>query len=367
MDRYASRLSQYLRAEQTEFAVQTSAPISQLSSEVSRDERGNKTWTAQPRSGFVRETQRYIMRYLTYPRKVGRIESDLAHILDHSYGHILQRLSSRPVVMSVHDLVPVKTVGAKTSGITAGIRNHFLGRALRGIREADAWIVFTEYVKRELAEWLGDDKNIYVIPHGVDEIFFREDPSVREETRDRWGIPQDAFVVLHVGSGIERKNLPTVFAAVGGLRRDGLDAWLLQAGATLTKDQIKTVKSLGLDEHAVFLGQIEEKVLRSAYKASDVFCFPSQYEGFGLPVLEAMASGLPVVSSGAGGLSEVQGDAGVIVRSNDSEPYRAELHRIASDSAHRTQKANQGVERAHQFTWSRAARSTADVYRKMLA
>ncbi|MEE8251634.1 MAG: glycosyltransferase family 1 protein, partial [Gemmatimonadales bacterium] len=228
-------------------------------------------------------------------------------------------------------------------------------------------IVFTEYVKRELAEWLGDDKNIYVIPHGVDDIFFHEDPTAKLESRDRWSIPHDAFVVLHVGSGIERKNLPTVFATVRGLRRDGLDAWLLQAGATLTKDQIKTANSLGLDEHSVFLGQVEEKVLRSAYKASDVFCFPSQYEGFGLPVLEAMASGLPVVSSGAGGLSEVQGDAGVIVRSNDSEPYRAELHRIASDSAHRTQKARQGVERAHQFTWSRAARSTADVYRKMLA
>ncbi len=367
MDRYASRLSQYLRAEQTEFDVQTSAPISQLINEASRDERGNKTWTAQPRSGLVQETQRYIMRYFTYPRRVGRIESDLAHILDHSYGHILQRLSGRPVIMSVHDLVPVKTVGARTSGITAAIRNRFLWRTLRGIREADAWIVSTEYVKRELAEWLGDDKNIYVVPYGVDDIFFHEDPTAKLEIRDWWSIPRDAFVVLHIGSGIERKNLPTVFATVRGLRRDGLDAWLLQAGATLTKDQIKTANSLGLDEHSVFLGQVEEKVLRSAYKASDVFCFPSQYEGFGLPVLEAMASGLPVVSSGAGGLSEVQGDAGVIVRSNDSAPYRAELHRIASDSAHRTQKADQGVERAHQFTWSGAARSTADVYRKMLA
>ena len=123
----------------------------------------------------------------------------------------------------------------------------------------------------------------------------------------------------------------------------------------------------GLDQCAVFLGSMPERELHHAYRAADVLCFPSSYEGFGLPVLEAMAAGVPVVSSGAGGLRDVHGDTGIIVPSENPDLFSVELERIALNPALRKELAEKGVVRASQFTWSRAAARTADVYRSLIS
>ena len=114
-------------------------------------------------------------------------------------------------------------------------------------------------------------------------------------------------------------------------------------------------------------GSTDESELRAAYRAADVLLFPSHYEGFGLPVLESMASELPVVNSGAGGLTELSGDAAVIVGGREVEPYVEALARIADDEAWRNELVQRGIERAKQFRWSETARKTADVYRRLVA
>jgi glycosyltransferase involved in cell wall biosynthesis len=217
-----------------------------------------------------------------------------------------------------------------------------------------------------LAKWLGHDEAIHVIPFGVDDAFFDtpdEDPA---DTRRRWKIPPDAFVVLHVGSVGPRKNLPVVIAAVDALRRSGVDAWLLQVGGTLTSKQEADLQQRGLARHVARVGEVEEPELRKAYRASDVLLFPSHYEGFGFPVLEAMASGLPVVTSGAGGLAEVAGDAAVVVGGRELEPYIGALKRLERTDHWREKLKCKGLERARRYRWVETARKTAEVYRQLV-
>lgn len=248
------------------------------------------------------------------------------------------------------------------------LRVKLLQRVLAGLRSADCWIVPSEWLRGELERWLGaEDGRIRVIHFGVDDAFFQPPASSRAETRRRLGIPDSAFVVLHVGSVGPRKNVPALMAAVQGLRSMGLDAWLLQVGGRFTREQEKELAVYGIAACTRQMPEAREADLRAAYRAADVLLFPSHYEGFGYPVLEAMASGLPVVTSGAGGLAEVAGDAAVVVGGREAAPYAVAVRRVAENLAWREQLVRRGLERARRFRWVETARRTAEVYRSLLS
>jgi glycosyltransferase involved in cell wall biosynthesis len=162
---------------------------------------------------------------------------------------------------------------------------------------------------------------------------------------------------------VPRKNIPAVIAAVAGLRAQRLDAWLLQLGGRFTPEQRRDLAAAGLEPFTRFVPEAPERELRAGYRAADVLLFPSHYEGFGFPVLEAMACGTPVVTSGAGGLAEVAGDAAVVVGGRESGPYVEALRQIATRADWRERLVSRGLERARRFTWHDAARRTAEVYR----
>ncbi|HMA40260.1 MAG TPA: glycosyltransferase, partial [Gemmatimonadales bacterium] len=193
---------------------------------------------------------------------------------------------------------------------------------------------------------------------------FREAPGGRERGRRDWRIPEEAFVVLHVGSTVDRKNVPLVIQTVARLRMEvGVDVHLLQVGGRLTADQEQLVDRLGLRRVLRSVPGADESTLRRAYSAADVLLFPSLYEGFGFPVLEAFATGLPVVTSGAGGLREVAGDAAVIVEGRDPAAYVQALVELSEDQDRREALIALGMARAEEFTWRRTAERTAEVYR----
>src|SRR3989442_11959639 len=226
---------------------------------------------------------------------------DLVHILDHAYAHMLTSARRRPVIVTVHDLMPVIVLRSPTDGWRQGVRNRFLRATMKALRLADAYIVGNEWLKRELATWLGDDRKIHVVPFGVDRAFFNESPGARARGRNEWRIPDDAFVMLHVGSTVERKNVPLVLQTLARLRAQegGGDAYLLQVGGRFTGDQEQLIERLGLRPWVRSASAADETTLRRAYRSADVLLFPSIYEGIGFPVLAAFASGLPVVTSGA--------------------------------------------------------------------
>ncbi|UCF41214.1 MAG: glycosyltransferase family 4 protein [Gemmatimonadota bacterium] len=362
MDRYASRLAAGLERHEPELEVSIAGKIASLTVDAAD---GGAATHRLPPSG-VGGVRRYLARYWTYPRRVRRLPGDVMHVLDHSYGHVLLRSRDRPAVVTVHDLLPLITVRRGARSFREWLRNWLLERVLEGVRRADAWIVGTEWLEGELGTWLERRTGIHVVPFGVDDAFFEAPAESRDATRVRWGLPENAFVVLHVGSVGERKNIPTVIAAVAGLRSAGVDAWLLQVGGTFTGAQRAELAQRGIQGYVRAVGEAAEPDLRAAYRASDLLLFPSKYEGFGFPVLEAMASGVPAVCSGAGGLSEVAGDAAVVVGGRETKPYVNALRRLAEDRGWREELVARGRERAARYRWAETARQTAEVYRSLV-
>lgn len=378
MDRYAHRLHDWLESSRPDLEVRLAAHIGDLTRERRDGRRASgpvlRFWTQPldpsrvvlpaPLSG----PHRYVARYMFYPFRLRREARavDLVHILDHAYAHLLPAVKPRKVVVTVHDLMPVIVLRSPTDGWRESVRNRFLRKSLKALRQADAYIVGTEWLRGELASWLGDDRRIRVVPFGVDRSFFTESLNARVAGRGAWRIPEDAFVVLHVGSTVERKNVPLVLQTVARLRQEGEDAYLLQVGGRLTTEQEHLADRLELRRYVRSVPAVDESTLRRAYRAADVLLFPSLYEGFGLPVLEAFASGLPVVTSGAGGLREVGGDGVRVVESRDPSAYVDALRDLAADPAAREALIEEGHRRAREFTWQRTAERTAEVYRELL-
>jgi glycosyltransferase involved in cell wall biosynthesis len=385
MDRYAHRLHDWLESSDFGFRVQLAAHVGALTRDsagrrgAAGEKRSNRRkafvrWWTQPVDpsrvvlpGPLHGPQAYAARYYFYPWRVKREakRADVVHVLDHSYAHMIEKAGRRPVVVTVHDLMPVVVLRSPTDGWREGVRNRFLRQALKALRQADAYIVGTEWLKHELATWLGDERNIHVVPFGVDRAFFVESAAggARERTRRDWRIPDDAFVVLHVGSTVDRKNVPLVIQTVARLRQQ-TDAYLLQVGGRFTAEQEQLIDRLDLRRFVRSLSSADDTTLRRAYRVADVLLFPSLYEGFGFPVLEAFASGLPVVTSGAGGLKEVAGDAALVVEGRDPAAYVHALERL-DDTDEREELIQKGWERARQFTWQRTAAMTAEIYKPL--
>ena len=391
MDRYAHRLHDWLESGEFGFQVRLAAHIGALTRDSvgrrasaagdKRKERSDRRkafvrWWSQPVDpsrvvlpGPLHGPQQWAARYYFYPWRVKREakRADLVHVLDHSYAHMIEKAGRCPVVVTVHDLMPVVVLRNPTEnwreGWREGVRTRFLRQALKALRQADAYIVGTEWLKQELATWLGNDKNIHVVPFGVDRAFSGESTVARERSRRDWRIPDDAFVVLHVGSTVDRKNVPLVIHTVARLRQQ-TDAYLLQVGGRFTPEQEQLIDRLDLRGAVRSIASADETALRRAYRAADVLLFPSLYEGFGFPVLEAFASGLPVVTSGAGGLKEVAGGAAVVVEGRDPGDYVHALEKL-DDPDEREDLIEKGWARARQFTWQKTAALTAEVYKPL--
>src|SRR5437016_317096 len=386
MDKYAHRLHDWLESSEFGFHVRLAAHLGALTRDSvgdrapTRKRRNSREafvrWWTQPVDpsrlvlpGPLHGPQQWAARYYFYPWRVKREakRADLVHVLDHSYAHMIERAGRCPVVVTVHDLMPVVVLRSPTEtwreGWREGVRTRFLRQALKALRQADAYIVGTHWLKQELATWLGNDKNIFVVPFGVDRAFYGESTVARERGRRDWRIPEDAFVVLHVGSTVDRKNVPLVIQTLARLRQQ-TDAYLLQVGGRFTPEQEQLIERLDLRSAVRSVSSADETALRRAYRAADVLLFPSLYEGFGFPVLEAFASGLPVVTSGAGGLKEVAGDAALVVEGRDPGAYVEALERL-DDTDERDDLIQRGWTRARGFTWQKTAAQTAEVYKSL--
>jgi glycosyltransferase involved in cell wall biosynthesis len=315
---------------------------------------------------------RYYARYVRYPRALRRYQPELVHIADHSYAHCLKSFPGAKSVVTVHDLYPVAVLEARQKSVRAAVRDRLLRWVLDWAHRASRWIAGSAFAAAECRRLLGvPEGQMKVIPYGVAEAFFRRPTEVAIAARRQAWLSaarsrSNRHVILHVGTCAPRKNVEAATAALGVLRRRGVDACLVQIGGEFKGGHRAAMAAAGVEDVVVQERMVDEASLLSAYYAADVLVMPSTYEGFGLPVLEALAAGLPVVTSGAGGLREAGGDAAVVADGANPPALADALELVLLDTEVRSSLRERGIAHARTHTWERTAELTRVLYREAL-
>ena len=266
---------------------------------------------------------------------------------------------NQPFIITVHDLVrccfnlDLETVSEKI----------LLNLDTRYIKRASHIIAISENTKSDLVNYLKiPEKKISVIYNGVDHNIFKP-----------YNVKLlDQPYILYVGSERRRKNLVGLFEAFATLKSGFPELKLVKVGGPGRSEQfrshtMKKLSSLGITEDVIFIDYISELDLAHYYSSAALLAYPSLYEGFGLPPLEAMACGCPVVTSNTSSLSEVVGEAGIMVNPYDTPSLVQAMRRVLTDKELRDNMVKAGLEQSKKFSWEKTAELTMQVYKKVAA
>jgi glycosyltransferase involved in cell wall biosynthesis len=296
------------------------------------------------------------------PRMLRREQVDVVHFTN----GMVPLASPVPTVVTIHDM-----------SLTLYPRYHparrvLLNRPLVDIaaRRADAIITVSQSAKRDIVRLYGLAPERVHVVHEAAAPSFRpvHDSLDRERVQRRYGLADR--IILYVGTIEPRKNLPKLIEGFARRRKAGdLPHQLVCAGpyGWLSRDIEDRIDRLQVEDAIRFTGYVPFEDLPVLYSLAEMFVFPSLYEGFGLPVIEAMACGTPVVTGHVAALSEVAGGAVEHVDRLDADSLGEAMVRLARSRERRENLSALGLQRSHAFSWDRAARETLDVYRQTIA
>lgn len=272
------------------------------------------------------------------------------------------------LVLTVHDLIPWILPEILPAASTAHpMHARYLRYAPAALRRAAAVIAVSESTRRDLLERFAvPPERVAVVPYGVAAQFRPLEPAERAPVLARYGLGDEPYL-LFVGRIELRKNVGRVLEAFARLRRQGLPHRLVLVGSAGRGEPVAAFyrRAEALGPAVVMLDYVAHDDLPALYSGAAVFVWPSLYEGFGLPPLEALACGAPVVAADVAALPEVVGDAGLLVDPTSVEAIAAAVERLLSNAALRATLRARGLERARRFTWAAAARATLEVYRRV--
>jgi len=346
MDLYSSRLAEHLDVP----VLLTDAY--QRSSEVY-----NAPW-------WSRRGRRALSEGLRFWLSLRRVEGAV-HLPNHHLGRFGLGLS-QPFILTVHDLIRYFDLTGRFAEPLIhrpkGRDRALLRLDYRAVRRAAKVIAPSQYTKQDLVRYLGlDPGRIDVIHLGIDPIF-----SPRPGGRS----PEERYL-LYVGAEHPRKNLPFLLRVFKELKHGFPGLKLVKVGraggdeADFRAATMHVVWQLGLETDVLFREFVSQEELVSLYSNAAGFCFPSLYEGFGWPPLEAMACGCPVVASSTTAIPEVVGDGGQLCPPDDATAWVSAIGLILEDTAVARELRERGLARARQFSWEEAARKVLAVYREL--
>jgi|Deesub1362B_J571_1020462.scaffolds.fasta_scaffold00102_53 glycosyltransferase involved in cell wall biosynthesis len=299
--------------------------------------------------------KRTIGNYLQLPLKLKKESFDLIH----DPSQISPFLFSFPSlkVLTIHDLSPI--LFPETYGmIHVFLQKYILPKSLKNV---DKVIAVSESTKRDIVKYLGfPEEDIKVIYNGVEERFKPLDQDLCSHEYTPY--------ILFVGTLEPRKNITTLLKAFYILKKKGIKHKLVIVGGKGWKYRkiYEVVKKLNLSENVKFLGHVADDELPKLYSGADLFVYPSLYEGFGLPPLEAMACGCPVITSNVSSLPEVVGDAGIMVDPLDKNGLADAIYKVLNDEGLREEMVKRGLKRVKIFSWEICAKETLKVYREVV-
>jgi glycosyltransferase involved in cell wall biosynthesis len=278
----------------------------------------------------------------------------------HSPDFVLPPVRRARTLLTVHDLSFMRYPQCAD----AHLRVYLNKVVPRSMHRAHLVLADSQHTKDDLVELLDVNADkIEVIYPGVEERFRpTKDQALLEKVRKRYNLPPR--FILGLGTLQPRKNFTRLIRAYSLLitRYPSLHLVIVGGKGWLYEEIYATVERLGLEEKVIFPGFVADGDLPALYSLADLFAFPSLYEGFGLPPLEAMACGTPVITSDASSLPEVVGEAGLMVEATDVEALAEAMKRTLENDALREGMIAKGVDQARKFTWKEAASRLLSLY-----
>ncbi len=348
-------ISQYaLRLLHAMAALNTGDEITVLESRKAGPE---QIWPATLRRSRLATPPHHHREQIALPMELLRFSIDVLHSPDF-IPPFRRRCRS---VITVHDLAFLRFPDLLTRESAS-----YYGQIARAVESADQVIAVSHSTKRDLLELLSvDPEKITVVHSGVSPECRPLEAAELEAWRQELELP-DRFI-LFVGTMEPRKNLPTLLRAFARVWKAHRVPLVVVGGqGWLNQELYRVREELGLGDEVRFVGSVEASRLVYYYNCAACLVLPSLYEGFGHPVLEAMACGTPVIASNVSSLPEIVGEAALLVAPDDVEGLAAAMGRLLADGGLRQRLIGLGLRRASLFSWEKTARETMAVYHKVV-
>lgn len=296
-----------------------------------------------------------------------RSRCDLVHATNQTLSFI--RSKKVPFIVTVHDIIEI----IEPQSIFGGLVARYL---YKGIKKADHIIAVSEFTAKMVMDYYGLKRDrITVIPNGVGKEFHPindfEQTVACSLWRQKLRLSAESKIILYVGSEHPRKNVTVALEAFAKLAREMNDVIFIKVGdpgfAAGREALLNAIDRFNVKDEVRILPNVDDSELNELYNLADVLIYPSTFEGFGLPPLQAMACGTPVVCSSATSLPEVVGEAAVLLNPSDVDGFAKALSLILLDHAKAGELRDKGIERAKGFSWQAAAVAEVEVYKKILA
>jgi glycosyltransferase involved in cell wall biosynthesis len=319
--------------------------------------------------GAGRTADRVFNRFWLYRRALAGLarRCDVFHVIDHSYAHLVLTLPRARTIVTCHDTDTFR--GFITPGpIETGLPRFLVRRLAEGLRQAALIVCPSQATATAVVEAaLAVPERVIIVPNGVDHA---PPDAAAERDADRL-LHSDARTtdILHVGSAIPRKRLDLLIEVFARIAHRRPDVRLVRAGGPFTPDQEAQARRHGIAGRIVVLPFLSRGTLDAVYRRAAVLALPSDREGFGLPIVEAMAAGLPVAARDLSVLREVAGDAAIFVDGDDPDEWAATVLRLLGEQrdspAAWTARCERARARAAAFSWRRHVETVARIYQSV--
>jgi len=317
---------------------------------------------------------RLLNRFIDYPRRLKGVRGDfdLLHIVDHTYAHLATCAGTRPAIVTCHDLDAFRSIIEPSGSMRARLFKLMATRQLRGLQDAAMVACGSDATRIEvLRHRLVAPDRVVTIPYGVAAIFrAQSDQQADRDAELMLGSPHaDTLEILHVGSTVARKRIDVLLRVFAAIRETCRTARLVRVSGPFTTDQASLARVLGIDAATTVLPFVEPAVLAAIYRRAALVLITSEHEGFGLPMIEAMACGVPVIASDLAALREVGGDAAEFVAVGDVPAWISAALRLIDERANEPARfglrRSAGINRAAKYSWSEYARRYVELYRQV--